>query len=267
MKGWCTRLGTWQIDEVRRVDLARVLRKIGQDNGPAAADHTLGIIRAVLNWHALNDENYRPPSLRELTLTPDEQKSRTRFLSHPEIRSLWKAKIAAPWGPFSKFLLLTACRRSEAAEATWGEIRDGTWIIPASRYKTKTEMRFPLSRAALDVLASLPRIHGSDFIFTTDGTRPLSAFTEGKQNIDKASRVVGWTFHDLRRTARTLLSEIRVDPDVAERCLGHKIAGIRGTYDIHKYESEMLHAFEALATQIERVANPQENVVVMGAGR
>ena len=41
--------------------------------------------------------------------------------------------------------------------------------------------------------------------------------------------------------------------DLAERCLGHVIGGVRGVYDRHPYIEEMRHAFEALASRIERI--------------
>jgi integrase len=72
----------------------------------------------------------------------------------------------------------------------------------------------------------------------------------------------GWRLH-LRRTARSLLSRAGVNPDIAERCLGHAIGGVRGVYDRHSYENEMRRAFEALANQIERIVHPVENVVAM----
>jgi hypothetical protein len=69
--------------------------------------------------------------------------------------------------------------------------------------------------------------------------------------------------HDLRRTARSLMSRAGVSPDHAERCLGHVIGGIRGVYDRHQYCDEKLHAFEALAAQIERIVDPQPNVTAL----
>jgi hypothetical protein len=42
-----------------------------------------------------------------------------------------------------------------------------------------------------------------------------------------------WTLHDLRRTARSLMSGACIASDHAERCLGHVIGGVRGTYDRH----------------------------------
>jgi hypothetical protein len=46
-----------------------------------------------------------------------------------------------------------------------------------------------------------------------------------------------------------------VDDSVAERCLGHVIGGVRGTYDWHKYYDEKKLAFEKLATLIENIVD------------
>ena len=59
------------------------------------------------------------------------------------------------------------------------------------------------------------------------------------------------------------MSRAGVNPDIAERCLGHVIRGVRGVYDRHQYIEEMRHAFEMLANQIERIVYPVENVVAM----
>jgi len=62
------------------------------------------------------------------------------------------------------------------------------------------------------------------------------------------------------------MSRAGVSADVAERCLGHIIGGVRGIYDRHRYTEEMRHAFEALSAQIDRIVDPQENVVPMARG-
>jgi hypothetical protein len=54
----------------------------------------------------------------------------------------------------------------------------------------------------------------------------------------------------------TLMSRAGVPSDLAERCLGHTIGGVRGTYDRHEFYAEKRGAFEALAVQIERIINP-----------
>jgi len=53
-----------------------------------------------------------------------------------------------------------------------------------------------------------------------------------------------FTLHDLRRTARTQLAALGVRRQVAERCLGHAIRGVEGTYDRHDYFKERRAALE-----------------------
>jgi integrase len=62
-----------------------------------------------------------------------------------------------------------------------------------------------------------------------------------------------WTIHDLRRTARSLMSQAGVAPDHAERALGHVIGGVRGVYDRHAYREEKRQAFIALAGRIDHI--------------
>ena len=138
-------LGAWQVADVRRSHVRGLMRRLARDSGPAAADLCLAIIRGVLNAYALDADNYRPPSFKDLKQTPVEDRARTRALTDDELRAVWNAAVSfpTPWGPFVRFLLLTACRRTEAASATWSEIADSVWTIRAARYKTKTEVRLP----------------------------------------------------------------------------------------------------------------------------
>src|SRR5262249_8262404 len=134
------------------------------------------------------------------------------------------------------------------------------------RNKTNGELVRPLSKAAQSMLAAMPRFAKCPFVFTGDGRRPISGFSKAKRAFDKACGVTGWTLHDLRRTARSLMSRAGVNADHAERCLGHAIAGVRGIYDRHEFHAEMQQAFEALAAQIDRIVNPHENVVSLRKG-
>jgi integrase len=59
-----------------------------------------------------------------------------------------------------------------------------------------------------------------------------------------------WTLHDLRHTARSLMSRAGVSADIAERVLGHKIPGVRGVYDRHEYATEKRDALERLASGV-----------------
>jgi len=83
-----------------------------------------------------------------------------------------------------------------------------------------------------------------------------------KKAADLSVDVRNWQFHDLRRTARSLLSRAGVAPNVAERVLGHKIVGVEGVYDRHAYIKEKRDALARLAALVELIINPPpENVV------
>jgi integrase len=170
--------------------------------------------------------------------------------------------MGGPFGTYVKFLLLSAARRNEAAHMKRVEIVGTDWTLPAARSKTKVDVARPLSAAAPAVLSKVPQIAGSEFVFSHDGRR-LGGMTRRKAEIDEASGTSGWTLHDLRRTARSLMSRAGVLSEHAERCLGHVIPGIQGTYDRHKYREEMLVAYEKLSTLIAQIVDPQPNVVPM----
>jgi integrase len=260
------KLGGRQIDDVRRLDVVHLLDSIEDERGPAMADQTLAVLRRVFNWHAVRDDDFRSPIVRGMNRRDAEARVRERVLSDDELRAVWKAaeSYGGPWGHFIRFLLLTAARRTEAAEMRRDELSGDLWNLPRERVKTDTDVCLPLSVAALQVLEQIPRIHGCPFVFSTDGRSPISGFSVFKLRFDAACGVKDWRLHDLRRTARSLLSRAGVTPDTAERCLGHKITGIRGVYDQHSYVVEMRHAFEALASQIDRIVNPPgDNVVAL----
>jgi integrase len=196
--------------------------------------------------------------------TKGKERARQRILSDEEIRKIWTVASQAE-GSFPalvKFLLLTGARRGEAADMTWEELKGGDWELPAAHNKTGLNLVRPLSEAALDVIQS-QRCEGSRFVFTaTKGLRIVS-FSKRKAGFDKASGTSGWTLHDLRRTARSLLSRAGVSSDHAERCLGHVIGGIQGIYDRHEYYEEKKRAYEALAAQIELIVSPPKGNITL----
>jgi integrase len=261
------RLGARQIDEIKRTDIVRLLDRIEDENGPVMADHVLAYLRRVMTWHAGRSDDFRSPIVRGMARTKPGERRRQRVLTDDEIRAVWRAAETSQgaFGYFVQFILLTAVRRNEAAHMRHGEVSGNDWIIPQARYKTGLELLVPLSPMAQDVLAKVPKIGRGDLLFTTDGRRPLSGFSKFKRALDEACGVTGWTLHDLRRTARTLMSRAGVSSDHAERCLGHVIGGVRGTYDRHQFAAEKRIAFEKLGTLIEHIINRQPNVVPLRA--
>ena len=249
-------LGARPIAEIRRSEIVRLLDRVEEGSGPAMATQTLALIRKIMNWHATRTDDFMSPIVRGMARTVE---ARDRILTDDELRKVWRTENGL-YSAYVRFLLLTAARRNEASEMTWAEIEGGDWTLPAARNKTKVDLVRPLSRAAREIIDALPK-RGS-FVFTTDGLKPIANSSRAKRRLDDASGTKGWTLHDLRRTARSLMSRAGVLKDHAERCLGHVIGGVRGVYDRHEYHREKAQAFEALAALIERIVSGSEGEVV-----
>jgi integrase len=253
-------LGDRQITDIKRSEIVRLLDDVEDQNGPHMAQKVLGHLSRIFNWYAGRSDDFRSPIVR-MARTKMQEGARDRILSDDELRAVWRAAEAfpAPYAPLVRFLLLTATRRSEAARMAWGELSGGDWIIPALRMKGGREHVVPLSGAARAILDGLPKIGVHPF--TASGRKPTRNFAKYKIAFDAACGVADWRLHDLRRTARSLMSRAGVAPDIAERCLAHVIGGVRGVYDRHAYYEEKKKAFEALAALVGRIVDPIDNVV------
>jgi integrase len=251
-------LGRQPVDQITRGQYTRQLDVIADRNGPVRADRVLSALKTLLAWHSERSD-FVSPLGRGGRRTSIRERARTRVLNDDELAKVWLAaeKDKTPFGPFVRFVLLTATRRAEAAGLRLSELSDGgaTWTLPAARCKSKRDVVIPLSRAAQQITAAQPVLAGS-FVFSADGSRPLGGFDDRKKDFDKHSGAGGYGLHDLRRTARTLLSRAGISADIAEMCLGHALTGVRGVYDRHQYQHEKRAAFEALAALIARIVHP-----------
>jgi integrase len=269
----CAELGQFPIEEIKRSMIAKVLNGIADGDGekrrPVRAHRCQSALKCLLNWYALSADDYVNPLLARGAGGQRPSEPRERTLSNDELRSIFCAaeQDDGPYGRYVMFVMLTATRRNEAAGLRRSEMSKGdtVWIIPASRAKGRNDkardVLIPLSQAAQKIVASMPVLAGGDHVFSADGSRQLQGFNDRKKALDAISGVKDWRLHDLRRTARTLLSKCPgVTPDTAERCLGHAILGVRKTYDRHDYEDEKRFAFEALATLVESIVHPTDNV-------
>jgi len=275
------RLGHRPIGEVERDEITAMLDKVAEHNGERSADMVLAILRKIFNWHQTRTSKFRSPIVPGMARVNPRERARDRVLSDDELRKLWEAcgdPRLAVHGPCVRFALLTGGRRNEVTGLRRSEITtirsDDTgidfvvWQLPAARSKTKKMVIRPLTKAALEIVESMPIIIGdADFVFTTTGNGPLYLNSDAKATLDEISGVTDWRIHDLRRTARTILSRkaLNISSDVAELCLGHVLPGglVRKTYDRHAYIGEMAEAFDKLAAEIERIVRGDEGAKII----
>lgn len=276
--------GDRSIFDISRLDVTELLDGIEENNGPVMADRTLAAVRKLFNWYATRDDKFASPVVRGMARTKPKDRARERTLDDAEIRALWTAldKSPRPFAGIVRALLFTAQRRDEVAGMERHEIaRDAqAWTIPAKRYKTKRDHVVPLTQAVREIIDAQPHLKirydagklvESCYVFSTHGKAPFSGFTKAKTALDKAMldelqkltqaagqdeakvKLVPWTLHDLRRTAKTLMTRNGVPHFHADRVLGHVIPGVGGTYDRHDYLNEKRKALEALAVEVARI--------------
>jgi len=169
--------------------------------------------------------------------------------------------LGYPFGPLVQILMLTGQRVGEVAGMRWIDVdlKSGIWTQATAKGDPQV---LPLPDAAVNLIEAQPRV--GEYVFATRGDRPVSGFSKAKARLDELCGVQGWRLHDLRRTVRTNLPRVGVDPDTAERVLGHRLRGVRGVYDRWSYADEKgaaLRKWAALLASI--VADDSVNVVAL----
>lgn len=224
--------------------------------------------------------------------------ARDRVLTDTELVLVWNAaswdpvkKIGWPFGPAVRLLMLTGARREEIGALRWTEIRgdsfkdkqskaskaksdipeDDRIELEGARTKNGEPRTIPLSRAAADLILSLPRIDKSEYVFTTTGKTPVSGWSKAKQLLDasaaetKGKLLPKWRLHDIRRTVATVMQRLQISLQVVEAVLGHisgSRAGIVGVYQRHEYAEEKRAALEAWSRHLDSMVSGKSTKVI-----
>jgi len=245
--------------EIGRSDMARLLDHVEDEHGPRQADQVLGTVRAIANWYATRADKYSPPFVRGMRRTDPKASKRSRILDDAELRAVWKqAEQNGTFGAIIRLALLTAQRREKIASMKWGDVTiDGVWNIPAEDREKGTGGALVLPDKAIEIIRAQHRIEGSPYVFTGQRTtRHFVGFSACKKAFDKKlPPMPGWRLHDLRRSARSLLSRAGVSSEHAERVMGHVIGGVEGIYDRHRYDDEKRIALAKLAALVGEIVN------------
>ena len=139
---------------------------------------------------------------------------------------------------------------------TWSELDlDARMLtIPKERTKNGMEHMVPLADSAISILQDIKRRANRDYVFGIARARGgFSGWSAGKRLLDKAVGFEDWRLHDLRRTVRTGLGKLGVQPHVAEAVLNHLPPKLIRTYDRNTYATEKKAALDQWATHLKTV--------------
>lgn len=145
--------------------------------------------------------------------TNPKETARERILSDEEIRAIWNAMgDGSSYGRLVRFLLLAAQRREKVASMEWSDLDGSVWTIATEKREKGNAAELKLPDIAIAVLGD----PGAGLVFPGRGGTQISGWSKYKARLDRASGVNGWVLHDLRRTARSLMSRAGVQSDIAE---------------------------------------------------
>ncbi len=243
--------GHRSINEITRRDVLDLIDIIADRGAVTMARRVQAYVHRLFRWavgRGIIDAN--PAS--DLP-KPGSETKRDRVLTDDELVTVWKGAVSLGWpfGDATRLLILTGARREEIGQLRWGEISDDAINLSGERTKNGQPHSIPLSKPAREIIASLARIAGSDFVFTTTGKTPISGWSRAKE---KLGDVASWRIHDLRRTAATGLQKLGTPLPVTESILGHVAgsrAGVVGVYQRYDYADEKRTALEEWAKHVE----------------
>jgi integrase len=170
--------------DLRREDIAKVIRGIVERDHRPTAHQFFGSLRRMFNWAIGTSEFGMDQSPMTSLSAGDligEKPTRDRVLRDEELVAVWKAadQCGYPFGDIVKLLILSGQRLNDIAQLNWSEIDfDKALItIPKERMKAKRAHIVPLAPMALSILKSISRQRGPYVFSTTNGHKPFGGFT------------------------------------------------------------------------------------------
>ena len=269
-------LGNVDLATLTRNDLVERIAAVEASGRPGAAQELRKVAAVLLGWCADTGRITTSPlaGWRRQRKTKAQRLDRPgRALEDWEIAVLWKAAQAHEWpwfGAYLQMLLLLGQRRTETTlmRRSNVDLRRGVWTVPAEITKSGREHKVPLPAPALAILGNLPGAIGSPYVFPSpERNKPMTGWSKRLPAVYERTAAAGmapWTLHDLRRTMRTGLGRLGVDPIIAELLLNHAISDeLRQIYDRGDYWKRRMRAAERWAGHVVGLVPASAKVPVL----
>jgi integrase len=265
---------------IERADVAELISEVVDRDAPAQAHNIFAVIRRLYNW-GIGREKYGLEHSPCDRLRPKdligERAIRTRVLTDPELRLLWRLapELGYPFGPLTRLILLCGSRRAEPGNAKWSNFNEqaATLTVPAKGDRVHV---IPLPPLALQIVQQLPRFAGPYMFSANGGKKPVEDFNGAKERLNAIMAKtelrpgeevpVDWAHHDLRRTARTHWSALPVADTVRELCLGHTQKGLHKVYDQYAYLDEKRECLTLWEARLLSLCEPPPAEPAVDAG-
>jgi integrase len=278
------KLGGISLSDVTGLDIRSVLKFVKERKKtirPTIVNDTLTYLKQLFDHGVtLGLIHHNPAMAFKTKHAGGSEKSRDRALSLDELKIVFQV-MREHDAHFTRenylavaLLVVLGVRKGELIALKWDELNEDKtiWQLTEERAKNSVAIDIPIPQQAQIWLNELKlRANDSPYVFPSrrkskrrgyisDDTlnHALTNLFGKKTGKLKSSTgdVLGdagieyFVIHDLRRTARTLMSKNKVRSEVAEKCINHVKKGVEGIYNRDAFFEERAEAHRQLADQI-----------------
>ncbi len=260
--------------DIKRSEVIALRSDVAENHGPRMAETVFAIVRSIMRWYEAegdHDEYTCPIKSKRRRrhgqrVAGKRRSGRTRILGAEEIKLVWAAAgKLGPYGAMIRLLLLTGQRRDKVATMRRADLDGDVWTIATEDFEKGNGGMLRLPPLAMAIIKDIQKVPGCSFVFAGRyGDKSFNSFSQGAEEIRELlpSDMPRWTLHDLRRTSRTLMTDLRIDDRVAEMVIGHAIEGVEADYNMSEYFEQKSEALTTLARYIETLVDPASTNIV-----
>lgn len=234
------------------------------------------VLTEVKNMCNYGESRGEVENLNVLSITPNKigykRPKRARALSNAELKTVLRHVSTGKMNKINQIrvmlTLLFGCRIGELRKAKKKDFdfNEMIWTIHEHKERTRNPDAPPIYRPIIpeivpmiklafalyeDTELALPSANGEQ----CGDSMEASVMAALRTSLDrKGTPVPHFTFHDLRRTARTNWSKLTTVV-VAEKMLGHKLPFVQDVYDKHAYMDEMREAYTKWYALIKKIVD------------
>ena len=282
-------LGSRRVTDIKRADVARMHTKLSA-GGPYQANRALAVLSSIWTWAARRDfVSFADNPAKGIER--NREQGRERYLTSEELARLGDAlreaetiglpmaidqsKPTAKHGPKEgarrnldpfaiaaiRLLILTGARLREILHLRWSEVdfERGMIFLPDSKTGKKP---LYLSAAALEVLASIPKVNGNPHIIAGDKAgAPRADLNKPWRAIRKAAGLEDVRCHDLRHSFASIGAGASLGLPIIGKLLGHKQAATTQRY-AHLDSDPMRRAVDTIGATISAAMAGKDGKVI-----
>lgn len=241
-------IGRLYMDEVTRGHITSLLSKHRKTHKPASTNRVLVLIRFIYNC-AIKWETHgivKNPTAKIESFPVNN--NRERYITAEEATRLFKA-LEKSGTVMLKYiiamLLLTGARKSEVVHAKWKDIDVAMRLWRIEHNKGGKTRYVPLSDSTLRLLAEVPRVEGSEYVFPNPDTKqPYRHLYHPWHAVRTQAGLSDVRIHDLRHSFASFLINSGRSIYEVQRILGHTQITTTQRYS-HLSHDSLLEAADA----------------------